>query len=136
MTYGIWLIVLGALAVPNLILRKPELKSVLTKIMPYQGWIGAISVFWGAWAIISSILHMSLLAHWPIWWITWLATGVVTLAVGLLLGVGMVKTFVKNEAAQSKLDLTVSKLAPYQGTLGVAALGLGVWCIVANILFL
>ena len=137
MFYGIWLIVLGALAVPNLVIaKKPELKGVLDKLVPIQGWMGVVSAFWGAWGIIGAILGIAALTTWPIWWITWLATSVVTLGLGILLGVGTAKTFIKSPAAQAKMDQTVAKIAPYQGTLGLAGLGLGAWCTVAYFILL
>ncbi len=136
MLYGLWLIILGALAVPNLILgKKPELKPTLDKLTPYQGWIGAISAIWGLWGIINSVLHMGWLTSAPIWWLTLTANNVLVFALGILLGIGTLKTFIKNAEAQKRMDQTVVKLAPYQGTFGIAALGLGVWCVVASILF-
>lgn len=134
MLYGLWLIVLGALAVPNLILKKPELKSTLDKITPYQGWIGAISALWGAWQLLWTVLNLSLMRHAFIWWLTLTANNALVLGLGLLLGVGTLKTFTKNAEAQAKLDQTVQKIAPYQGNLGIAALILGVWCVIASLM--
>ena len=134
MLYGLWLIILGALAVPNLILKKPELKPTLDKITPYQGWIGAISALWGLWQLVWSVLNIGMIQHAFLWWTTLTATNALVLGLGLLLGVGTLKTFTKNQEAQAKLDALVVKLAPYQGNLGIAALILGVWCVVASIL--
>ena len=134
MLFGIWLIVLGALAVPNLILKRPELKPTLDKITPYQGWIGAISALWGVWGLLTSILHLGWLTSSPLWWITLTANNALLLALGILLGIGTLKSFIKDATAQAKLDQTVAKLAPYQGTLGIVALGLGAWCVVASII--
>lgn len=134
MLYGLWLIILGALAVPNLILKKPELKPTLDKITPYQGWIGAISALWGLWQLVWSVLNIGMIQHALLWWTTLTATNALVLGLGLLLGVGTLKTFTKNQEAQAKLDSLVVKLAPYQGNLGIAALILGVWCVVASIL--
>ena len=36
---------------------------------------------------------------------------------------------------QQKMDQTITKLAPFQGTLGLIAIGLGVWMIVAGFLW-
>lgn len=136
MLYGLWLIILGALAVPNLILgKKPELKPTLDKLTPFQGWIGAISALWGLWGIISSVLNLGWLTTLPIWWMTYTANNVLVFALGILLGIGTLKTFIKHPEAQKRMDQTVVKLAPYQGTFGIAALVLGVWCVVASILF-
>lgn len=133
---GLWLAVLGILGASGLIIaRKPDAKQLIAKLAPYQGWIGAVSALWGAWGIISAVLSLGWLAVAPIYWITFLADAVIQLALGLLLGVGVLKSFIKNQQAQDKMDQTITKLAPYQGTLGLIAIGLGVWMVVAGFLF-
>jgi hypothetical protein len=133
---GIWLAVLGVLGASNLIIaRKPDAKELIGKLAPYQGWIGAVSALWGLWGIISSILNLGWMAYAPIYWITYLADSVLSLALGLLLGVGVLKTFIKNAQAQEKMDMTIAKLAPYQGLLGLIAIGVGVWMVIAGFLF-
>lgn len=136
MVNGIWLIVLGVLAVPSLIIaKKPNAKELIAKMTPYQGWIGAISALWGVWGIISAVMHIGWLTTWPIYWATWLADSVLLFALGLILGIGTLKTFIKNPQAQAKMDETLAKLQPKQGMLGLAAIGVGVWMIVAGFLF-
>ena len=62
MVNGIWLILLGVLAVPSMIIaKKPNAKELIAKITPYQGWIGAVSALWGVWGIIGAILAVPLL---------------------------------------------------------------------------
>src|SRR5437773_6893105 len=71
---GIWLAVLGILGASSLIIaKKPDAKELIAKLSPYQGWIGAVSAFWGAYGIISAVMSLGWLAHWPIYWITFLA---------------------------------------------------------------
>jgi hypothetical protein len=136
MIHGIWLALLGVLAVPNLVLAKrPDAKEMLAKITPYQGWMGAISCLWGIWGIISCVLNLGWLTTWPIFWITLLADSVLLAALGLILGIGTMKTFIKDPTAQAKMDQTLAKLAPHQGRLGVVAIGVGVWLVVCSILF-
>lgn len=133
---GIWMFVLGVLAVPSLVIAKrPEAKDLIDKITPYQGWIGAISALWGIWEIIDSLMKIGWLDDIPIWWITYLATGIIQLCLGLLLGIGVLKTFISNPQAQEKMDQTVKKLAPYQGNLGIAAMAVGIWMIIATIIW-
>ncbi|HYE06859.1 MAG TPA: hypothetical protein VEL07_15185 [Planctomycetota bacterium] len=133
---GIWMAVLGILGASSLVIaKKPDAKALIDKLAPFQGWIGAISALWGAWGIVSSILNLNWLSVVPIFWITFLATSITLLALGLLLGVGVLKTFIKAPAAVAKLDATIAKLAPYQGTLGLIAIGLGVWMVVAGFLW-
>ena len=130
---GIWLAVLGVLGASSLIIaRKPDAKELIGKLAPYQGWIGAISALWGVWIVISSILNLGWLTAAPVYWVTYLADGVLQALLGILLGVGVMKTFIKDAQAQAKMDQTVAKLAPYQGTLGIIAICLGVWMVVAG----
>jgi hypothetical protein len=133
---GAWLFVLGVLGAANLIIaRKPEAKELIGKIAPYQGWIGFVSMIWGVWEIIHAVLNIGWLGDFPIWWITYLATGVLQAALGVLLGVGVFKTFVKQEQAVEKMDQLVAKLSPFQGTLGLIAMGVGIWSIISTVLF-
>ena len=130
---ALWLVVLGLLAVPNLLLsRKPNAKELLDKITPYQGWIGAISAIWGLFGLVRWLLNIKFMMLLPSIGLTFLAACVVELVLGLLLGVGVMKTFVKNEEAQKKLDSVITKLAPKQGLFGLVAIGLAVWMLVAR----
>lgn len=136
MLFGVWLIVLGVLGASNLIIaRKPDAKELIGKIAPYQGWMGAVSALWGVWGLISAILNISILTSFPIWWATWVATDVILVALGLLLGIGTLKTFIKQPQAVEKMDMLVAKLAPKQGVLGLIGIGLGAWCLVASFMF-
>jgi len=133
---GIWLAVLGVLGASNLIIaRKPDAKELIAKLAPYQGWIGAVSALWGVWGIISSVLNLGWMAYAPIYWITYLVDSILSFCLGLLLGVGVLKTFIKNPTAVEKMDQTITKLAPYQGLLGLVAIGVGVWMVIAGFLF-
>jgi hypothetical protein len=133
---GLWLVVLGVLGAASLIIaRRPDAKDAIAKLAPYQGWIGAVSALWGFWGIISMVLNIGWMTTFPIYWFTYLADSVLSACLGLLLGVGVLKTFIKDATAQGKMDQTIAKLAPYQGTLGLAAIGVGVWMMLASILF-
>ena len=133
---GLWLIVLGVLGASSLIIAsKPNAKELIGKLAPYQGWIGAVSALWGVWGIISAVLNLGWLATWPILWATYLANAVVQAGLGLILGIGVLKTFIKNPTASAKMDLTLARLAPHQGRLGLAGIGVGVWMIVAGFLW-
>lgn len=136
MINGIWLALLGALAVPSLILAKrPDAREVLGKLAPYQGWMGAISALYGVWGIITSVLNIGWLTSYPIYWATFLADSVLLAGLGLILGIGVLKSFIKAPNAQAKLDQTLAKVAPHQGRLGIAGIGVGIWMVVAGILF-
>ena len=136
MVYGIWLALLGVLGASSLIIaRRPDAAAMIGKMAPFQGWMGAGSAIWGLWGIISAVLSIGLLTTFPIWWATWLACSVVQTALGLLLGVGTLKTFIKDPTANAKMDETIKKLSPFQGTLGLVGIGLGIWTVLASIMF-
>ena len=134
--YGIVLVVLGVLAVPSMIIaKKPEAKDLIAKIAPYQGWIGVVAAIYGLFGMIQALLNMSYMKYSMIGWVTWAGTAFLLFALGMLLGVGTMKTFVKQPDAVEKMDQLVAKLAPKQGVLGIAGIAMGVWCIVANFMF-
>ncbi len=133
---GISLLLLGVLAAPGLLLSsKPEVKSLLDKIVPYQGIFGAICAVFGAFGVVNSFMKLRWLESFPIWWVTYFGTSVLELALGLLLGVGVLKMFIKAPQAQLKLDVVTTRLAPRQGMIGLIAICVGVWCVFANIAF-
>ena len=128
---GIWLAVLGILAAPNLIIsRKPEAKEIIAKMVPYQGWIGAVSAVYGLIQIIKFLTHMNIFHYIPVGALTWLASGLLQLGLGLLLGIGVIKSFVGSEEAKAKMDDMIAKLAPKQGMLGLLGIIVGLWTIV------
>lgn len=138
MIYGITLIILGLLAAPSLLLsKKPNAKEILDKITPYQGWIGLVFCFWGVWGVVQAILSISILGTWPIWWITWVASSAIEAILGFILGYGMISKLVlsKNEEAKKKGEALLAKLAPIQGKLGLIGVFIGIWVIIASIVF-
>jgi hypothetical protein len=137
MINGIWLVILGVLGASSLIIaRRPDAAEMIGKLAPIQGWMGAVSALWGVWGLISSVLSIGLLTTFPIWWITSLASSVVLAGLGLLLGVGVMKTFIKDPTANAKMDETIKKLSPFQGTLGLVGIGLGIWTVLASFMFM
>jgi hypothetical protein len=141
LSYGAWLFVLGVLGAANLIIAKmPSAKDTIARMAPYQGWFGAVSVFYGLWETVQAVLNMGLMAVKPpiglIFWVIFLAQALLQIALGLLFGVGVIKTFVKQPAAIEKMDKLVVKLAPFQGILGLMAIGVAIAFIVIDILFL
>ncbi|HLY73850.1 MAG TPA: hypothetical protein VKU80_06990 [Planctomycetota bacterium] len=124
------LFILGVVCASNLIIaRKPDAKELVAKVAPYQGWIGAVSALWGAWWLVNWVLHVGIMMKLPIIGITWLADSLLLLGLGILCGIGILKMFIKAPAATEKFDQTVTKLAPFQGTLGLAGIGVSLWTI-------
>jgi hypothetical protein len=126
---GLLLMLLGVLAVPNLIIAKrPDAKRVIDKIAPYQGWIGAVLALWGVFRLISWFRSFAWLGHGIrgiIAFGLYSAFVWTMITLGFMLGVGVIKTFVKDPNAQAKMDQVLAKLAPKQGQLGLLALAVG-----------
>ena len=125
------LLVLGAVCASYIIIaKKPDAKALLAKVAPYQGWIGAIAALWGVWWLISWVLNLGAwLKAYPVLCFTYLANALLLIGLGLLCGIGVLKTFIKQPQAVEKLDMTVAKLAPFQGMLGLAGIGVAIWTI-------
>ncbi len=134
--FGVWLTLLGILGASNLIIaKKPDAKELIAKLAPYQGWMGAGAALTGVYWLVMAVLSIGMLASHPIAWITHVAVSVILASLGLLLGVGVLKTFVKQPQAVAKMDMMITKLAPKQGVLGLIAIGLGIWSVIAGVLF-
>ena|GEM_PF-518391 len=134
--YGLWLVVLGVLAAPNLIVsRKPEAKEWIDKLVPFQGWLGVASTVWGIIALIRFLTNLQWIKHWPILaLITTIVYILLFLILGILLGINVMKTFVKDESAKQKMDELVAKMAPKQGTFGLVGIIVGLWIILDRLI--
>lgn len=126
--FTIALLLIGILGAANLIIaRLPAAKEYIAKIAPYQGWIGLVSIILGAWSIFDLLIpSIRWMTDFPLRGVLGIATTVVLLLLGFLLGLGMIKTFVKDPQTQAKLDQMAAKLAPYQGIMGIIAIVLAI----------
>ncbi len=103
-------------------------------MVPYQGWFGAVSAIYGLIDVIRFLGKLRYFDIIPIGFITWIVGAVLTLALGLLLGIGVIKSFVGSAEAKAKMDDLIAKLAPKQGTLGLLGIIIGLWIIVYRLL--
>ncbi len=85
--------------------------------------------------IISSLLHLGWMAHYPIYWITYLADGILQASLGLLLGIGVLKSFISEPQAVEKMDALATRMAPKQGLLGLIAIAVGGWMIISGFIW-
>jgi len=119
----------GVLASSGFIIsKKPNAKELIDKLTPYQGWIGAVMFAWGVWETISVVLHLNLMAQYPLRFVFWTLVALSDLLVGFLLGYGLITkyAFGKNEAAQQKGAQVREKLVKVQAPLGLVAIVMGV----------
>lgn len=133
------LILLGVLAAPGLIIAKrPDAKQIIDKIAPYQGWIGVVIGIWG----VVRLLHWFTVFGWLglgvrgiLVWVTYTLFVALSIVLGFMLGLGIIKTFVKDPQARAKMDDLMAKLAPKQGLLGLLAIIDGVVLVVLSIIW-
>lgn len=85
-----------------------------------------MSALWGALWIVTALLDLRMLSFAPLAWIVWVATGAVMLLLGFVLGVGILKSFLDDKQTNARADRLLAKVAPYQSTLGLVAIALGV----------
>ena len=135
---AIVLIALGVLAASSsIVAKRPDAKSYIDALVPYQGWLGFVACLWGIWIVFNAILHLNWIGYIPIWWITYALTGALEFTLGLLLGYALLTKYLlsRSEEATRRGEQMRQNLVPYQTTLGYAAIGLGVWAILAAIMY-
>jgi hypothetical protein len=118
--HGLFLIVLGGLGASTLVARREEGRKALAALEPYQGWIGVVAVAWGAWLLVEILVGFRRGQ-----WILSMVDAGLLVCLGLLLGVGILKSFVKDPAGQENFDRVAARITPYRQTLGVVAMVLG-----------
>ena len=128
------LLVLGFLGAIQLIAaRKPSAKDFAEKLAPYQGWIGVVGMVLGVIYLVRMLLNnwFDVLGVAPIAALTALAGALLLVGLGALFGLSVLKQF---GTASAKLDGLVARMRPFQATLGVAALAVGAWMLVQDVL--
>jgi hypothetical protein len=119
----------GLLAMSSLFVgRSPQAAEKLATLAKYQGWIGLTMFGWGTWELIQCVLNLGLLGSHPVTFAFWALSGIADFAVGLLLGFGLIATYVLrgNATAIAKGDALRSKLVAFQVPLGGLAIVMSV----------
>lgn len=132
---AIVLFVCGALAASSLVIaKKPNAKELLDKLVPFQGWIGFVVCLWGLWIVIHALINAGVISVVPVWWVTYLLTGLISAGLGFLLGYGLLSKFIlsKNPTAAAKGEEILAKLTKIQIPLGVAGMVWGIWSLIST----
>jgi hypothetical protein len=134
--FALLLIVAGLLGAASLIVAKqPNAREVIAKLTPYQGIIGIILLIWALIVFIFRILPALglLLQFFPVTGILLLVTFLVAIALGFLLGYGLIAQYAlnKNAGAAQGGEAMRMKLAKFQGPLGLLGIGLGLWMLIS-----
>ncbi|HEY0408366.1 MAG TPA: hypothetical protein VGC89_21705 [Pyrinomonadaceae bacterium] len=133
--FALLIIVAGVLAAASLIIKnQPQARDLIAKLVPFQGIIGIILLIWALIELIRVLPNFSLLLQVvPIRALLLLVTLLVSIALGFLLGYGLIAQYAlnKNAGAASSGEAARMKLAPIQGPLGIVAIILGIWLLFA-----
>ena len=119
----------GILAASALIVaKKPNAKELIDKLTPYTGWIGVVMFIWGIWGVINILRFLGVLTHAPVVFALALGLTLSNLAVGFLLGFGLITkyTLTGSAVARARGENLRAKLVPYQATFGIIAIVMGV----------
>jgi len=130
--HGLWLLVVGALGAATIVARDRRGARAISELEPYRGWIGVISAVVGAWRLFWVLLELPVL-RWFNHWLLRAVDGALLLSLGLVLGVGILRSWLKNPSAQSTLDGWIRKLQPSREKLGVTAMVLGAYLVLRAI---
>ncbi len=110
-TYIVAPIVGGILAASGFIIaRKPDAKELIDKIAPYQGYIGVLMLAAGIWNAIDFLPDVgAALSASPFWAIVILGVIFSELAVGFLLGFGLIAKWIPGESGAEKKGIEIQQ---------------------------
>ncbi len=134
---AIVLIIISVLVAPSIVTNyEPKVKAYVDKLSPVQGWIGMITMFWGAWRLIKCLLAYKDINS-RTWWFTLLIGSVLIIANSFILGYMKLKkhVFSRSPEAKEKAEVIMQRLKPLTKLLSVVGILFGVWMIIAYILF-
>src|SRR5579864_9189044 len=130
------MLVLGILAAsPGIIARRPDAQKYIDMLRPYQGWVGFGGCLWGLFIILRAIWHLNLLGWAPLWWLTYAVGGVLLAGLGFLMGYPLLSQHIlsKNPEVAKHGEVALTKLTPYQITLGYAGIAFAIWMLIVRI---
>jgi len=110
-----------------IIARKPNATQLIDKITPYQGWIGLLMFGWGIREIVYLVPNLGHFGDAPLFMTFWILVAFADLAVGFLLGFGLITKYVlsRSPAAEARGQYLRGRLMAYQIPMGVVAMVMG-----------
>ena len=128
----------GVLSAANIIVgKKPNAKELIDKLVPYQGWIGAVMFFWGIWGLINILGHLGYIGMYfsSLGGIIMIIAILTELVLGFLLGFGLITKYAlsKSEAAMEKGQAIRAKLSKFQAPLGIVAIVVAAYILISYV---
>ena len=125
---AILLILCGVLAAAPLIVSKaPGAQQTIENLRPLQGGMGLIVCLWGIYVVIHMLLNIRLIRLIPLTWIILVATGVVSVLLGFLMGYPLIQRYALSGSAGASARGADAerRIATYRIPLGVIGIVLG-----------
>lgn len=125
----ITLILLGLINAKGFVAAKhAQTGEFITKLLPFEAYIGLAGVVFGVFGILSFIGNLDIIGYALASMLLGLASSLLILALGLISFAPMLKGQIisGNAALCGKVDNCVAKLAPHQTNLGLAGIVIGV----------
>lgn len=129
----ILLFVGSALAASGFILsKKPDASEIFDKINPFKGIIGIVLLIMGIIGLIDGLKYWGDIIQWMgFWGIVLIASVILEIIIGFLLGYGLVAKFISG-GAKEKMDQMNAKLIAIQNPLGLIGLVVAILMLVWN----
>lgn len=115
-----------------IIAKRPDAKDVIDKLVPFQGIIGVVLLLWGLKGVFDVLRTLSFIHFAPFWWLVFVATVLTELGLGFILAYSLIAKFTGGQAAE-KAGQMHTKLASYQSSLGLTAIGLSLLFLLMNV---
>jgi hypothetical protein len=129
----ILLFVASALAASGFILsKKPDASEIFDKINPFKGIIGIVLLIFGIIGLIDGLKYWGDIIQWMgFWGIVLIASVILEIVIGFLLGYGLVAKFMSG-GAKEKMDQMNAKLVAIQNPLGLIGLVVAILMLIWN----
>ena len=112
----------------------PQSRELVNWLQGSRDWIGVVSLVLGLIQTLRVLTRLKYFGYAPGIFLIWLASAVVTAALGLLLGQNLLRQFAaSNPKAVDIINRLVDRLAPQQKNLGYAAAILAVLILLRNL---
>ncbi|MCL2041786.1 MAG: hypothetical protein FWG84_07090 [Bacteroidales bacterium] len=134
---GCCLFLLSAFAVPNLFVsKKKEISAFYKKLILYQGLVGLVACVLGAIALFQSTLKIAAEGK-PILWLTEMLCTAALAVIGFLLCYNLIYTLflAKGEKTEESRKKMLTGIMPLQGKIGLLGVAVGIWSVMAAVMF-
>lgn len=132
------LTLIGALSITEELSKyRPSLRLWLEGLSPFRGYLGLGCASYGLISTLNTLSQIGVIRYIPFVYLSTLAAGIVAICAGILLGYETASQFLQNKIPEeqwAKVESCYFQLLAQQKNLGYAALALGVFQILLNLI--